>query len=91
MTGDNTASAQDHRSDAFDEIEAAARRILDPGFDGDAVEAIRAAADYVATLGDDRLAHWFTDLLLDLEAHDCINDEWCYVSEVARMQREGRR
>jgi hypothetical protein len=38
------------------------------------------------------LRHRDVDELLDLDAHDCIRGEaFCYICEVQREQREGRR
>ena len=79
MTGDTTAPVP-RKWDAIDDLESIALGIL-PGFEGTAMEAILAAADHVATHGDDRMAHGFADRLLDIEAHSCINDEWCHVCE----------
>ncbi len=88
MTGDGTARNR-RQPDALDEFVAVALRIVGPDFRGALVDVIPAAADYVERFGDDRLAHWWADVRLDLDSHDCINGaEWCSVCE---QQAEGRR
>ncbi len=85
MTGDGTAPVP--QWDAIDDLEVVALGIL-PGFEGTAMEAIRAAADYVATHGDDRMAHGFADRCFDVESHTCIDDEWCGVCDQQAQQRK---
>jgi hypothetical protein len=86
------AADGEHRPEAIGELEAVARQILAPDFDGDTREAIVAALEQVATSHGDRLAHWFMDLWLDAEAHDCLsNSRGCYLCQIIRAQREGRR
>ena len=86
-----TTTERKHLPEAIGELEAVARQILAPDFDGDTREAITAALEQTATSRGDRSAHWFMDLFLDAEAHDCLNNQWCYVCEVVRAQVDGRR
>ena len=76
---------------AIDELAAVARQILGSDFDGTAGEAIAAAAGLVAAHGSESLAHWFADLILDLESHGCIDGEWCFVCEQQAQQERDRR
>ena len=87
-----TATDKERIPEAISELEAVARQILAPDFDGDTREALIAALDQMVTSRGDRLAHWFMDLWLDAVDHDCLSsNRGCDLCEVRRAQREGRR
>ena len=89
MTGDTTARNR-RQPDALDKFVGVALRILGPDFGGALVDVIPAAADYIERFGDDRLAHWFADIQMDLSSHSCINDEWCGVCDQQAQQERDR-
>jgi hypothetical protein len=86
-----TATDKERHPEAIDQLEAVARQILAPDYDGDTRQAITAALEQIATSRGDRLAHVLVDLWADAAAHECLSNRWCYLCEVTRAQREGRR